>query len=159
MLNGDLIKVYAQRLLNNANFNLPDSERLELAFSKGCIERFKKRYGLRFRRVHGEAASVDMVALQNEMPRIHRLLTTFAARDTWNADEFGLFYRQPPGWTLSKNVVSGHKKEKTRMTFLACSNADGSEKMKLMMIRTAMNPRAFKKKSGEELGFDYHANK
>lgn len=159
LLNGEIIKLYGQKLLQSANELLPDSEKMVLAFSKGWIERFKKRYGLRFRRVHGEAGSADMEAIAQHMPRIHRLIMTFEARDTWNADEFGLFYRQPPGWTLSNGTVSGHKKDKTRLTFLACCNADGSEKIKLMAIGSALNPRAFKKKSGQELGFDYHANK
>eukprot|EP00171_Calliarthron_tuberculosum_P004123 IDg4123t1 len=159
MLNGELVKMYGQKLLDEANKVLPDSEKIKLTFSKGWIERFKKRFGLRFRRVHGEAASADMDAIEHQMPRIQRLIMTFSARDTWNADEFGLFYRQPPCWTLSNGVVSGQKKEKTRMTFLACCNGDGSEKMKLMVIGTARNPRPFKKKSGQDLGFDYHANK
>lgn len=38
-------------------------------------------------------------------------------------------------------------------------NADGSEKLELMFIGTALRPRAFKKKYGHELGLDYYANK
>jgi len=56
-------------------------------------------------------------------------------------------------------MPAGHKKEKTRITCLACCNSDGTEKMPLMVIGSALNPRPFKKKSGQELGFDYHANK
>lgn len=159
LLNGDIIKMYGKQLLEKTNEVLPESEKIQLTFSKGWIERFKRRYGLRFRRVHGEAASADTVAIEQHMPRIERIIMTFQARDTWNADEFGLFYRQPPGWTLSNGVVSGQKKDKTRITFLACCNGDGSEKMKLMVVGRAAVPRAFNKKSGHELGFDYHSNK
>lgn len=83
----------------------------------------------------------------------------FSARDTWHLVEFGLFYTQPPGWTLSEVILSGNKKDKTCMEFLAFCNGYGSEKMPLMMIGTKQNLRSFKKKSGQELGFDYHANK
>ena len=76
----------------------------------------------------------------------------------WNADEFGLSYRQPPSWTLAIGTVSGCKKEKNRLTFLACCNNDGSEKMPLMIIGNAERPRAFKKKYGRELGLEYHSN-
>ena len=48
---------------------------------------------------------------------------------------------------------------KDRITLLVCANADGSEKVELMIIGTAKKPRPFKQKSGEELGFDYYANK
>lgn len=83
----------------------------------------------------------------------------FSARDMWNAVEFGLFYRQPLGWKLEKFSVFGHKKDKTQIKFFECCNADGYEKMPLMVIGTVLNPRPFKKNSGQELGFDYHAKK
>lgn len=44
---------------------------------------------------------------------------------------------------------------KDRITLLVCANADGSEKVELMIIGTAKKPHPFKKKCGEELGFDY----
>jgi len=104
MLNGQLLQLYAKKLLDEANKHLPETKRLDLKFSNGWNERFKKRYGLRFRRVHGEALNADQEAINLHMPRIMRIVMTYAARDIWNAEEFGLFYRQPPGWTLSKNA-------------------------------------------------------
>lgn len=81
---------------------------------------------------------------------------TFAARKALNIDEFCLFYHQPPVWILSKGLVFEQKKDKTRLTFLAYRNADESEKLPLMIIGSALQARAFMKKSGEQLGFDYH---
>lgn len=159
MINADLVKMEGRKLMNAANELLPECEQIFLKFSKGWIERFKKRFGLRFRQVHGEAMSVDIDKLAEEMPRLERIISTFAERDTWNADEFGLFYRQPPGWTLSRKVLSGHKKDKTRISVLAACNADGSENMPLMFIGSAAKPRSFKKKSAADLGLDYHANR
>lgn len=43
--------------------------------------------------------------------------------------------------------------------FLLCCNEDGSNKMQLMVIAIALHPRPYKKKSGQELGVYYHANK
>lgn len=49
--------------------------------------------------------------------------------------------------------MSGLKKDKTRMTFLARCNGDGTAWMPLMITGSVQRPRAFKKKS-RELGFD-----
>lgn len=159
IINSEIICIEAGRLMSEVNKLLPPTNQLKLKFSKGWIERFKKRYGLRFRRVHGEALSADNDAVSHQMPRIERIVMTFANKDVWNADEFGLYYRQPSGWTLCKRAVSGHKKEKSRLTFLACCNSDGSEKMPLMIIGHAERPRPFGRKYGRDLGFDYHFNK
>lgn len=159
MLTGELIKMYAEKLQKEANLHLPNDKHLSLTFSRGWLDRFKQRHSLSFRRVHGEALGADDEAINEKFPRILNIISTFAFDDVWNADEFGLFYRQPPNWTLANTSVSGFKKEKTRLTFLACCNNDGSERLKLMVIGTALKPRAFQKKSGQEYGFDYHANK
>lgn len=85
-------------------------------------------------------------------------MASFAMQEVWNANEFGLLFRQPPGWSLSATSVQSTKKEKTRVTFLACCNTDGTEKYPLMVIGRARCPPPFIKKSGKELGFNYHAN-
>lgn len=54
--------------------------------------------------------------------------------------------------------MSGQKKTKERLSVLACTNEEGSERIPLMFIGTAWKPRVFKKKNGTELGLDYHAN-
>lgn len=98
--------------------------------------------------------SADHDAIAREMPRINLIIATYAKRDVWNADEFGLFYRQPPTWTPSQGPVSGFKKEKTRITLLAFCNNERSERMPLMVIDRAWRPRPFKGKTGAELRFD-----
>lgn len=56
-INGDVIKFHAERLLSDANALLCDDNKIELKFSKGWLERFKKRYNVKCRRVHGESMS------------------------------------------------------------------------------------------------------
>lgn len=53
----------------------------------------------------------------------------------------------------------GPRKIKRALIFFERCNADNSEKTPLIIIGLALHPRAFKKKSGQELGFDYYANK
>lgn len=158
-VNGAIIRMQAEKLQHEANKRLNENEKLSLKFSNGWLARFQNRHDLKFRRVHGEALSADVDALNKAIPEIRAKISKYSRRDVWNADEFGLFYRQPPGWTLSKTPVSGHKQDKTRITCLACCNWDGSEKFPLMVIGRANRPRPFGKKSGQELGFDYHHNK
>ena len=47
---------------------------------------------------------------------------------------------------------------KRRLTFLACSNADGTEKFLLFIIGKSLKPRCFKGNSASDLGFDYTRN-
>ncbi|XP_039948366.1 jerky protein homolog-like [Bactrocera tryoni] len=65
----------------------------------------------------------------------------------YNADESGLFWKL----LLQKTYVSslektapGAKMEKQRITFLCCSNAEGSHQLKLLVIGKARNSRCFK---------------
>lgn len=158
-VSGPLVRAYGQRLQDSANALLPENQKLCLKFSNGWFARFKARFGLSLRRIHGEAGSADMQAIENALPALRSLMAQYDPKDVWNADEFGLFYRQAPGWTLSHQPVVGLKKEKSRITFLACCNANGEEKFPLMVIGNSQKPRVFRGKSGRELGFDYWSNK
>lgn len=86
-------------------------------------------------------------------------MALFAKQGVWNANEFGLFFRQPSRRSLSATPVRSKMKVKTRPAFLACCNSDGTEKYSLMVIGRARRPRPFGRKSGKKLGFDYRANR
>jgi len=66
-------------------------------------------------------------------------------------------------WLLAgrfrNNQCQVEKKAKVRLTILVWSNATGTEKMPLMIIRQAYRPRVFRGKTGQELGFDYWNSK
>jgi len=64
----------------------------------------------------------------------------------------------PPDHGLSNKQCSGVKGKKTRLTYLLTTNADSSKKLMPSIIGKAKKPRAFKNKSGGQLGFDYHNN-
>ena len=78
--------------------------------------------------------------------------------DVWNADEFSLFYQIAPNKTIGLGPIEGKKKQKLRLSVLACCNTDGTEKMPLMLIGKSKRPRVFGNSAGKQLGFDYHAN-
>jgi hypothetical protein len=74
-------------------------------------------------------------------------------------DETGLFFRMLPDKSLTtSDKVTGAKKNKDRITVSLCSNADGSEKLKPLVIGKSLNPRCFKN-FNHNLYVDYKANK
>ena len=53
------------------------------------------------------------------------------------------FFKLPPNSTVGPGRLSGRKKKKDRVTFLACPNYDRTERLPLVVIRTAQKPRYF----------------
>lgn len=70
--------------------------------SNGFVERFKKRYSIKFKTMHGEAADVNLgelaIWLENVLAPI---LRRYAPENIFNIDEFGLFWRLLPNKTLT----------------------------------------------------------
>ena len=64
-----------------------------------------------------------------------------------------------PDRRITQKRLSGCKKAKKRTTIIPCANADGLEKIELMIFGSRWKRRAFKKIKGAQLGFYYHANK
>ncbi|KIY48774.1 DDE-domain-containing protein [Fistulina hepatica ATCC 64428] len=137
-------------------FEVPENERL---VGEGWIGSFKKTYNLKERRRHGEAASVDLEAVEAERARMKIILATYAPRDRFNADETSLFPMAPPDRGLCSKQMSGKKLNKFRLTLLFAVNEDGSEKLPPFFIGYSRQPRCFNKKLPESLGFYYRNNK
>lgn len=69
------------------------------------------------------------------------------SHQVYNADESGLFWKVLPNKTLAhsgEKSAPGRKVSKERITFMPCSNASGSYKLKLLVLGKSMKPRAFK---------------
>ena len=64
--------------------------------------------------------------------------------------------RLPPDRGLANQKNSGVKGRKVRLTYGLMTNATGSERRPPFIIGKAARPRAFNKKTGAELGFDYY---
>ena len=133
---------------------------IEFTANPGWLERFKKRNGIVFKNVCGEAnqVSTSMTSdwLQSTLPSV---LNEYEARDVFNADETGLFYRCLPDKTLSfkGQQCSGGKKSKERITVMVACNSNGSEKLPLFVIGKSIKPRCFK--NVKTLPVEYTANK
>ena len=76
----------------------------------------------------------------------------------YNMDETGLFYRMVPNRSLASVQRCGVKKDKERVTVALCSNANGSDKLPLLIIGKRKKPRCFKNIWVENRGIYYHFN-
>jgi hypothetical protein len=127
----------------------------KLSFSNGWLYKFQLRHGLSSKRVHGEAASVDIDAVSNGRGVLQELTAPYARCDIFNFDETAYFYCVPPKTSITSRPLAGRKNSKKRITVAVACNADGSIKMPLLFIGSSRQPRCFKGKSGTELNIDY----
>ena len=70
--------------------------------------------------------------------------------------------RMLPAKTLASRYekgAEGMKKQKDRVTLMACSNATGNHKLPLVLIGKSANPRCFKKINKDALPVKYCAQK
>lgn len=151
-INGNIIRAKAAHLQALTNDRLPESERKVLTFSEGWLDNFKKRWGLRVFRSHGESGDADNDALEERMPKLREILASYACEDIFNADECGLFYSMAPDKTIATHALPGRKKVKDRLTFMPCCNATGTEKLELVVIGKSVRPRVFRKKQVQSWG-------
>ena len=77
----------------------------------------------------------------------------------WNCDELALFYPITPSSTIGPRLILGHKKDKTRATFLACTNSSGSEKFPLLVVDHSARPRWFRSNPVQKLEVLYKSSK
>ncbi|XP_064488392.1 tigger transposable element-derived protein 4-like [Ornithodoros turicata] len=132
---------------------------IEFSCSDGWMDRFRKRHGLVFRSVVGEAAAVDETVCQDwRSSRLRQLLEEYDPADVYNADETALYYQLLPDKTLTfvGDTCTGGKHSKVRITVLVGANMSGTDKLKLLVIGKAKSPRCFK--HVKTLPVDYTAN-
>lgn len=111
---------------------------------------------MKFIILYGEASSADHDGLARALKIIKEKIAQYCPQDIWNADEFGLFFRQPQNWTLCSKSINGPKKEKTCIKSLECCKSKRTEKFTLMVVGKSELPRPFKGNYGRDLGIDYY---
>ncbi|XP_052074066.1 tigger transposable element-derived protein 4-like [Mytilus californianus] len=133
----------------------------EIKCSNGWLDRFKDRHNITFKKICGEATSVDVnsEAMNDWVTELKGIMTDFTPDNIFNADETGLFYKLLPEKTLEFKGVdcSGGKRSKERLTVMVCTNMSGSEKVEILVIGKSVNPRCFK--NVKTLPTQYEANK
>ena len=152
-LSGTLLKIKAKHFAEKVGES-------DFVASNGWLHRFRKRHGIVYRKINGEAKSVDMSKVEefrNTVPA--QLLKDYRPEDIYNADETGLIWANTSNKTLTFKTddCTGKKVSKVRVTIKACVNMTGTHKKRLFVIGKAKEPRSFKNKS--KLPITYRNNK
>ncbi|CAB5377698.1 unnamed protein product [Rhizophagus irregularis] len=109
--------------------------------SEGWLGGFKKWHGLRQFKKQGEAESAPSAkSIERDRLALQQFLTTYNPEDIWNGDETGLFWKMEPSRVLARNSLSGHKKEKSRVTIFCATNATDETQEKLDSIDVKFLP-------------------
>lgn len=112
---------------------------------KKCwLEKFLKRHKLTYKSLCGESRSVD-TEMTGEWIRdnLALLIQEYEAKDVFNADETGFFFRCLPNKThfFKNENCHGGKLSKERFTLMVACNMDGSEKLPLLVFGKSKKPR------------------
>ena len=67
--------------------------KVDMSVSDGWLSRFKTRYNIKTRILHGEAASVNTESIGAAREELQKLTGKFSLCDIYNADETGLTYK------------------------------------------------------------------
>ncbi|UYV80666.1 hypothetical protein LAZ67_19001323 [Cordylochernes scorpioides] len=102
--------------------------------SSGWLDGFKERNKISFKTICGESGAVNLQVAEQWKNNLRELIQDKDARDVFNVDETAFKHEKCHGGKLSKE----------RVTLLVGANMDGSEKLPLLMIGKAANPRCFK---------------
>ncbi len=102
---------------------------------------FQRRWGLRSWKSYGESGSENEEALRNFLS-YNSTCAIFSFKNIFSADEFGL--ADEPGQDNCQIPAWREEKFKNLLTYLACTNSDGSENVNLMVIGNSKCPRSFK---------------
>ncbi|PWW78901.1 hypothetical protein C7212DRAFT_167173, partial [Tuber magnatum] len=95
---------------------------------------------------------------------IRHQLRSYIPRDIWNCDESSLQYNKQPAYSNvckeSGKVLADIKLDKTCIITFYVTNADRSEKRKLLVIKRSQTPQAFcqNKININNLPVTYHFN-
>ena len=87
--------------------------------------------------LHGEEGSADKQWVSVSKAVLPVLLRDTPPEDIWNGDETGYFFRALPSRTLATKCRKGMKVAKDRITAMLCCNAEGTDKMELLIIGQA----------------------
>ena len=117
-------------------------------------------YNIRCSVLNGESADVPGEAVRNWGQRLPVLCDGYEAKDIFNADETGMFFREMPmkSMVMKGDSCNGGKNAKDRITVLLAASATG-EKLKPFVIGKSKKPQCFYGFEVASLGIDYDFSK
>ena len=126
--------------------------------SNGWLCRWKSRHNIKQLRVSGESGDVSGQTVESWKERLPELLQGYEAKNIWNLDETGCFWRAMPesGFGEKGSKCHGGKKAKQRLTIALIANAAG-EKETPIVIWKSEKPRCFKGVKVDRLPVKYYS--
>ena len=111
--------------------------------------KFKKRRGLCLLKVCGEKSSSDFNAAEQFIDEFENMVKEekLTPEQAYNADKTLLYWRCIPRMTYGitdESTASGFKDSNEQITALACANAAGTHKCKLLITGKNKNPKSFR---------------
>ncbi|KAH9139171.1 hypothetical protein AeRB84_016553 [Aphanomyces euteiches] len=128
---------------------------IETALSNGWLDRFKRRYNIKSRRLYGESASTDIDVVNSGRAE----MLNFVKADIFNMDETAFFCCLVPSKRMSTKPFNRRKQNKKRITVAITSNVAGTCKPPLLFVGSANRSRCFGRASPCELGVQYTSTK
>ncbi|EDV20601.1 uncharacterized protein TRIADDRAFT_5525, partial [Trichoplax adhaerens] len=126
-------------------------------FSNGWLYCFKKRHGIKLRKLNNGSAFPILSPVEDN-PEFAQIISRYELQDIYNMDETGLFYQITPDQAHFLKLDDKERKGKTKLTIALTVNADGTDKLLPLVIGCSQKPRCFRKKSAEQFGFKYRSN-
>ena len=139
-ISGPLLIEKAQKFATDMGYD-------DFKCSQGWLTSFKERYNIKLRSIQGEERSVKTEDVDAWHQTVWtEILQEYEAKDIYNCDESGLFYRILPNRTLAfkGQKCAGGKMSKERISIMFCANMDGSYKVPLLCIGKSQKPRSFR---------------
>lgn len=116
--------------------------------SKGWLESFKSRHGIRLTSITEEKLSKKTAFVEPFKKRFLEKVKDLdlSPSQVYNAAESGLYWRIIPATCLSynKDSASDRKMSKERVTILPCANAAGTHTLKIVVVGKAGEPKILK---------------
>ncbi|XP_029657671.1 tigger transposable element-derived protein 6-like [Octopus sinensis] len=118
----------------------------EFKASRGWLEKFKRRHGLKLKKLYGESSTENFSnsEVNDFLINIRVKIKLYGRENVYKADETGLFYKALPCKSICKIKRYGHKLLKDRISIMFCSNMTGTDKLTPFIIGKFKNPRCSK---------------
>jgi hypothetical protein len=119
---------------------------LEFQCSNGWLQRFKQQRNITWQAISGESSAADVEASDKWRESVAPIIEQYVPQDIFNMDEMALFYNAQQKRTLDikGEKCHGGKAYKDRATVLLCCNADGSEKLRPLVVGKSEKPQCMK---------------
>lgn len=143
------VTVHATNLTNAARCFAALLEVPDFHASAGWLYKFYRQHDISSRHVTVKRASADAAAVQQFQERLCSIVEENDSKsyELYNADEACLYWKSLPTYTVSskhESITPGMKASKQHVSVLLCFNAEGSHKLRPMVVGDAKQPQVLR---------------